>query len=617
MEKSLIPATVASATQAAGGVEDPHSGRPRKHNSPRDDSPSGPAPYDRRDRVRDVPSPPQRVDDRDDQVLAPFSLGSPSLALDSQGRAIRAAETNTKQAGLDLGFIQANKLVASDTDAFGSLTLDAAPISHETQMKVQAYIQAANHLPPDVEPSRSNEAQADTPHIDHNAVAMLNKLRSDFSVTLTLIHDGDFANQLRSKDVSADPVHNHGRGEIRKNVIATMLSQWATYSTSQAWKDFAQDHGLNSDDIPALPVDIDDIDFPHLMDDEYKIVIFSLPQPDEGILRMNSALIFDFIKFAFPQPLIFHYDFQGALNEVFFLPQVTQRLGPGQIKSHRTYTTDAAGNNIALVSIPLPYFSTSPNPAAAALFNWSLQCIANDAEPLIITTPDSDTEKFTLCPDLGARGIEIKQQIRQLLISFPHSLFSDDLPWVAIPRITMQYTTRQSTIHEGAFVSLFAGKIRARSTPVSCMTCMDTCFPMHPITTVLDCPRFGRCTFCWTYEFGEVPPHKHYKACPVLHEMSAKVVEKTGLPSASVLPAPVSGPGVPVYNPYVPTSASAKRARSANKLTLQEIEQLGQPKEKKPKKSPSQMNWSLSRKKAQAALAAAKALRQQQNQPSA
>ena len=108
-------------------------------------------------------------------------------------------------------------------------------------MKVQAYIQAANHQPPEVGPSRGNEAQADTPHIDHNTVAMLNKLRSDFSVTLTLISDGDFANQLRSKEVSADPVHNHGRGEIRTNVIATMHSEWGTYSTSQAWKEFARD----------------------------------------------------------------------------------------------------------------------------------------------------------------------------------------------------------------------------------------------------------------------------------------------------------------------------------------------------------------------------------------
>ena len=132
---------------------------------------------------------------------------------------------------------------------------------------------------------------------------------------------------------------------------------------------------------------------------------------------------------------------------------------------------------------------------------------------------------------------------------------------------------------------------------------------MHPITTALDCPRYGRCTFCWTYEFGEVPPHKHYKACPVLYEMGARVAEKTGSSSASILPVTISSPRDATFSPGVATSASAKRARSANKLTLQEIEQLGQPKTKAPKTSASQQKWALSRKKAQAALAAAKAFR--------
>ena len=57
--------------------------------------------------------------------------------------------------------------------------------------------------------------------------------------------------------------------------------------------------------------------------------------------------------------MIFHYDFNGAPTEVFFLPQVTQKLGPGQIKPHRVFTTDAAGNDVALITIPLPFFTTS------------------------------------------------------------------------------------------------------------------------------------------------------------------------------------------------------------------------------------------------------------------
>ena len=154
--------------------------------------------------------------------------------------------------------------------------------------------------------------------------------------------------------------------------------------------------------------------------------------------------------------MIFHYDFNGAPTEVFFLPQVTQKLGPGQIKSHRVFTTDAAGNDAALITIPLPVFTTSPNPVAAALLNWRLQCIANDAEPLILTTPEStaSSSQFTLCPDLEARGIGLQQQVRSRLVHIPHSIFTPELPWLAIPRVTMQTTSRQSTHGEGSFEAL-------------------------------------------------------------------------------------------------------------------------------------------------------------------
>ena len=141
-----------------------------------------------------------------------------------------------------------------------------------------------------------------------------------------------------------------------------MHSNWSTYSTLQAWADFAQDHGLNSDDSLALPMDIDDINFPHLMDEEYKIVIFLLPQSDGGILKLYSALIFDVIKFAFSKPLIFHYNLQGTPTEVFFLPQVTQKLGLGRIQSHHIYATDVAGNDVAIIAVPLSYYTTLPNP---------------------------------------------------------------------------------------------------------------------------------------------------------------------------------------------------------------------------------------------------------------
>ena len=160
-------------------------------------------------------------------------------------------------------------------------------------------------------PSRANEAQADPPCVDHNAIALLNKLRSDFAVSLTLISDGDFVAQLQSKDVSADPVHNNGQGALKTNVIATIHAGWQTYIASQAWADFALEFGVTPGTMPALPVAIEDIDFPLLMDEEYKIVMFSLPHQDEDVIKLNSALIFDFCKFAFAQPMVFHYDLQG------------------------------------------------------------------------------------------------------------------------------------------------------------------------------------------------------------------------------------------------------------------------------------------------------------------
>ena len=90
----------------AGGVEVPLCGHPRTC-SPRDDSPSGPGPYERRDRVRGgVPSPQQRVEGHD-HVLAPLSLGSPSLQLDSHGQEPPAAPANTTHPRLDLGFSHA------------------------------------------------------------------------------------------------------------------------------------------------------------------------------------------------------------------------------------------------------------------------------------------------------------------------------------------------------------------------------------------------------------------------------------------------------------------------------------------------------------------------------
>ena len=174
-------------------------------------------------------------------VVASLSLGPPCVPLIFLGQEPAAAQANTAQPRWDPGFIQDNKPVSSDAGAFSSLNLGASPISDETRRKAKACIQATDHQPAVIGPSRDNEAHAATPHIDHNAIAIVNKLRSDFAVTLTLISDGDFVAQLQSKDVPADPVHNHGEGEIRNNAIATIHSEpeWHTYSQQasiRAWR---------------------------------------------------------------------------------------------------------------------------------------------------------------------------------------------------------------------------------------------------------------------------------------------------------------------------------------------------------------------------------------------
>ena len=131
------------------------------------------------------------------------------------------------QPRLDLGFNQAGQPMQSNADGLVSLSLGGTPISLDSERKIAAYIQTANGQPPNEPgPPRTNEAQAMPPQVDHNEIARVNKLRSDFAVSLTLISDGEFAAQLRSKTVSSDPVHNNGQGEIRTKTMATIRSEW-------------------------------------------------------------------------------------------------------------------------------------------------------------------------------------------------------------------------------------------------------------------------------------------------------------------------------------------------------------------------------------------------------
>ena len=122
----------------------------------------------------------------------------------------------------------------------------------------------------------------------------------------------------------------------------------------------------------------------------------------------------------FQQLLIFHYDFEGVATAVKCLPSVEKRTGSVfdlQSRALPPLMEDSAGNHIALISHPLPWYSASLNPAAAALFSWRYMCLANNCEPLIITTEDSTLEHFTLRPDLEQTGVTFTQSVTQIRIT--------------------------------------------------------------------------------------------------------------------------------------------------------------------------------------------------------
>ena len=135
---------------------------------------------------------------------------------------------------------------------------------------------------------------------------------------------------------------------------------------------------------------------------------------------MNSDLILDYCQFAFQQLLIFHYGHDGAATAVKFLPSVEKWTGSEfDLQSHGPppLMEDSGGNHVALISLPLPRYSTSPNPAAAALLTWRYMCMANNCEPLIITTDNITLEQFTLRPDLEQAGLTFPQSVTQIRIT--------------------------------------------------------------------------------------------------------------------------------------------------------------------------------------------------------
>ena len=151
MEKSLIPATVASATQAAGGVEDPLCVRPR-NNAPRDDSPSGLQPY-KHGRAREgIPSPRQQAQGEDHDI-AFSSLGLPSFSLDL-GQAQAAAQAATTKPRLNLGLDKEDKPRSSEQFAFACDWPRLHLFSRHCLLPCSSYA-IANPSPPRTFPSLS------------------------------------------------------------------------------------------------------------------------------------------------------------------------------------------------------------------------------------------------------------------------------------------------------------------------------------------------------------------------------------------------------------------------------------------------------------------------------
>ena len=318
------------------------------------------------------------------------------------------------------------------------------------------------------------------------------------------------------------------------------------------------------------------------MDEEYDITLFSPSHDDPAVVELNSDLIHDYCVFAFQQLLIFHYDHEGEATTVKFLPSITKRTGSRfDIKAHRPppLMEDSGGNLVTLISIPLPRYSTSPNPAAAALLSWRHMCIAGNCEPLILTTEDSTSDRFALRANLEQAGITFTQSVSQIRITVQHSVLSDHgIQWISIPKYTIQMVARVSTKDGGHYEARHCTKIRIQSTPLQCLACFDTCVPMHPPVPSRLCPKFHMCKLCWTCDTNspDAPTlAQHLPACPAMHEMGAILSQKTDGAVTSLLPAGFYRPDPPpAPAPGAANSVIGKRARNSNNLSPEDLRAL-------------------------------------------
>ena len=159
---------------------------------------------------------------------------------------------------------------------------------------------------------------------------------------------------------------------------------------------------------------------------------------------------------------------------------------------------------ITILAFPLPHYAIAANPTSMALHHWRLSCIAANCEPCIITTAQSTDKVFHLRDDLETAGLTFSQTLKEVKLTTQHSFMAEhNLQWVSLPQVTMhaQYTAQKWTIKVGScFESLFCPTIKFRSIPVQCLSCFDTCQPMHSPMSTVACPRHmhGFCKLCST-----------------------------------------------------------------------------------------------------------------------
>ena len=113
-------------------------------------------------------------------------------------------------------------------------------------------------------------------------------------------------------------------------------------------------------------------------------------------------------------------------------------------------------------------------------------------------------------------------------------------------------------------------KIRVQSTPLQCLSCYDTCIPMHPPMPARLCPKFKVCKLCWTCETGQpglTPLAKHLPTCPAIFELGAVLSNRTKGTVTAILPSGRFRPDPPPTPCGDTNRIMGKRARASNQLS--------------------------------------------------